>query len=583
MSAPANQFANVIRLLIASFGAYYPQLLLIVVLGFFASLLEAIGISAIIPLFSFVTGGGGAAADTVTQVIGGLFSAVGLPYTFRFLLIFVGTLFVVRILALFAIQNVTARIVFGYERDMRTRMFGSTVRAGWPFLSRQKVGHLDQLLITNTTNASQFFGTFSTLVLIATKTLAYIAIAVNISPVVALLSFTVGASLFFVVKPLFRWNKQFSTEAESLNRSLAHFVSQHISGMKSIKSGAVESAVAEKISVYFERTRRVYVNMVTIRGFLDMTIQFAGLAFVAGVFAFMYRSAGFNFASFAVIVYAVNQIFSQVQAAQTQLHGLSTMLPYLSKARSYQHEAEEHAESLSGTRECVIKNDIEFRNVSFSYRGRSEVLTDVSFTVKQGQIIAITGPSGVGKSTVADLILRLIEPTEGGLYIDGADVRNISLQNWRKAVGYIPQEAFLLNDSVRNNITFYDSSMTDDAIIDAAKRANIHEFITSLPEGYDTHVGDRGVLMSGGQRQRIVLARLLARRPKVLVLDEATSALDAESETAIRRSIETLRGEVTVFIIAHGGEMLASADIAIVLSGGRVAAVGDPTSVRQKL
>ena len=563
------QIMNIFRLLRAAFGSYYPQLVLITVLGFFASILEGLGISAIIPLFSFVTGGSGLASDTVTTLISGTFASLGLPYTFRFLLIFIGVLFVVRILALFAIQNVTASIVFGYARDMRERMFDATVSARWPFLSRQKVGHLDQLLITNTINTSQFFGNFSTLVLIVTKAIAYIIVAINISVPVAVLSFVVGALLFFVLQPLFGMNKRFSTEAEELNRTLAHFVSQHISGMKSIKAAAVESAIAQKIKTYFERIRKVYMQMVTIRGLLEMGIQFAGLAFVAGVFAYMYRAPGFNFASFAVIVYAVNQIFAQVQSAQVQLHALSSMLPYLSSADKYQKEAVKNAERSGGTHSASIQKSIEFRNVSFSYPDRESVLKNISFVVRRGQIVAVTGPSGVGKSTVADLILHLIEPTEGAILADGEDIRQISLNSWRRAVGYIPQEAFLLNDSIFNNIAFYDDTMSREQVAEAAKRANIHEFIESLPQKYETHVGDRGVLVSGGQRQRIVLARLLARKPSVLVLDEATSALDAESEQAIRRSIEKLRGEVTVFIIAHGGEMQASADMSITLTNGR--------------
>ncbi|MDO8562109.1 MAG: ABC transporter ATP-binding protein [bacterium] len=575
-----NRVANTLHLLVSAFGGYYKHLLLIVVLGFFASLLEGLGISAIIPLFSFVTGGGGVAADTVTRVFSAIFAFAGLPYTFRYLLFFVGTLFLVRILSLFAIQNVTARIVLGYERDMRERMFNATVRSKWPFLSMQKVGHLDQLLITNTTTTAGFFGMFSTAVLIATKTIAYIVIALNVSHIIALLSLVVGAALFLVLQPLFRMNKRSSTEAESLNRTLAHFVSQHVSGMKSVKAAAVEDSISRESSAYFNNIRKVHVNIVTIRGLLEMGIQLSGLAFVAGVFAYMYRMPGFNFASFAVIVYAVNQIFMQIQTAQVQLHALSGMLPYLSRARSYQDDAEANAEPTGGVSSSAITEGIEFRNVSFSYPKRGEVLSNVSFSVGQGQIAAIVGPSGVGKSTVADLLLRLIEPASGTVLADGKDIRVVSLREWRKTIGYIPQDPFLLNDSIRNNIAFYNSELSLEEIIDSAKHANIHEFIESLPHGYDTHIGDRGVLVSGGQRQRIVLARLLARKPKVLILDEATSALDPESELAIIRSIENLRGEVTVFIIAHGGEMQSSADVAITLSGGRVVSVADSPSAR---
>lgn len=580
MSSDPNKFMNVVRLLVSAFGSYYKHLLVIVALGFVASVLEGLGISAIIPLFSFVTGGGGFAADKVTQVFSTIFSLVGLPYTFRYLLFFVGILFVVRILALFAIQNVTARIVLGYERNTRERMFNATIKSNWPFLSMQKVGHLDQLLITNIINTAGFFGIFSTSVLITTKTIAYIVIALNISHIIALLSLAIGAALFLMLQPLLRMNKKASTEAERLNRSLAHFVSQHVSGMKSVKAAGVEESLSRESLSYFDNIRKMHLNIITIRGFLEMSIQFAGLAFIAGVFAYMYKMSGFNFASFAVIVYAVNQIFMQIQAAQVQLHAFSGMLPYLGKAHAYQGEAESNAESAEGADSATIAESIKFRSVSFSYPKRGEILNDIDFSVKRGQIVVIVGPSGVGKSTIADLLLRLIEPTSGLILADGKDVRTISLREWRKTIGYIPQDPFLLNDSIINNIAFYNRTLSREAIIDSAKRANIHEFIESLPHGYDTHIGDRGVLISGGQRQRIVLARLLARNPRVLILDEATSALDPASERAIIQSIENLRGEVTIFIIAHGGEMQASADVVIKLSDGRIASVTDSSSLR---
>src|SRR3989338_6903390 len=569
MTLLPERLLNVARLLQAAFGAYALHITLIAVLGFFASLLEALGISAVIPIFSFVTGGSGAAADTITHIISGVFAYLHIPYTFRFLLLFVGTLFVVRTPALFAIQNVPARFVFGYERDMRKNMFRVTLMADWPFLSLQKAGHLDQLLLTNTTNTALFFGFFSTMVLIITKTIAYLVIAINISLPVARLSLLAGVLLFFVLKPLFRWNKVFSTEAEGLNRSVAHYVSQHLSGVKTVKALAVEGPVARTASRYFEGIRNVHVRITTLRGFLEMGAQFAGLAFVACVFAYMYRSGSFNFASFAIIVYAVNQIFAQVQSAQVQLHSLTSMIPYLQSAISHIRSARESGEREHGSIQFSFERDIEFRDVSFSYPKRTGTLDNISFRVPHGKIVAIVGPSGAGKSTIADLLLHLIEPSSGNILIDGRDLKEVSLHHWRKVVGYVPQEPFLLNDTIRNNIAFYDV-ISDDDMRKFAERANIHDFIETLPEKYDTHIGDRGVFLSGGQRQRIVLTRLLARKPKLLVLDEATSALDPESQTAIRKSIEKLRGEGTVIIIAHSGEMRDAADITITLEDGKV-------------
>lgn len=565
-----NRITHILRLLQRAFGAHYPHIFLITGLSIIASILEGLGISAIIPIFSFVTGGGGQATDTITLSIGRLFVLLGLPYTFRFLVLFVGVLFVARVFSLFTINIVTARIVFSYQRDIREKLFRFTLAARWPFLSHQKVGHLDQLLITNATNISQFFGLFSTMVMILTKTLVYAAIAVNISGPIAALALLVGAGLFFVVSPLFRRNKAFSMQVEELNRTLAHFVSQHLSGMKTIKALATENKVTETASAYFGRIRRINLNMVILRGVLEMCVQFAGLAFVGGVFVYMYRFTGFNFAAFAVVVYAVNQIFTQVQSAQVQLHSFSMMLPYLSKSLSYMEEVQENKEESGGATTEGLGKGIEFKGVSFQYPGREQTLSYVSFTIPRGLMLGIVGPSGAGKSTVADLILRLIEPDTGAIILDGVDIKNISRSIWRGKVGYMTQDAFLLNDTIANNISFYDPAIAKKECIEAAKRARIHDFIETLPHGYETHVGDRGILLSGGERQRIALARILARKPTLLVLDEATSSLDHASKRAIQESIQALRGETTILIIAHSDAIISAADEVLVFQNGRI-------------
>jgi len=579
MDTILTRIRNAVRLFGQAFSGYTPQFIVIIAVGFFASLLEGLGISAIVPIFSFVTGGGGVAGDPITAAIMRLFELIGVPYTFRALLLFVGVLFIVRIIAMFAIQNITARIVFGYARAMRERILRSTLEARWPFLSMQKVGHLDQLLSTNTVNVSQFFGIFSTVVMICAKTVAYVLIALNISPVVALLSLVVGGVLFFGLKPLFGRNKAYSTEAETLNRTLAHFASQHVVGMKTVKALGAEGPALRAAGGYFERVKSINIRMVQLRGFLEMTIQFAGLAFVAGVFVSMYYSGSFNFAAFGVIVYAINQIFTQIQAAQVQIHSISMMLPYLTFTQNYIQSAEKELEIEEGKRHAGIGKSIRFDRVSFSYPGRAGTLQDISFEIKRGGMLAIVGPSGAGKSTIADLLLRFVEHTGGAIEVDGTDIRELALAEWRKSIGYVTQDSFLLNDTIRNNISFYDTSFTDEDISRAARAANIHDFIAGLPHGYDAVVGDRGVLISGGERQRIALARVLVRKPTLLILDEATSSLDAGSKRAIHASLLALRGTTTTVVIAHSDPIVLKADTLLVLQDGAIVEAAAPDKV----
>jgi subfamily B ATP-binding cassette protein MsbA len=212
--------------------------------------------------------------------------------------------------------------------------------------------------------------------------------------------------------------------------------------------------------------------------------------------------------------------------------------------------------------------------VSFSYLGRSPALCDIDLEIQPGEIVAFAGPSGAGKTTIANLIPRLYDPTEGRVLIDGVDVKQMDPQRLRQHMSIVPQETLLFGGTVRENIAYGRSNATDEQIIAAAKAANAHEFITQLPEGYDTQVGERGTQLSGGQRQRVAIARAVVRNPRIMILDEATSSLDNESETAIHKALDTILEGRTAIIIAHRLSTIRDADRIIVMESGRIVETG---------
>jgi ATP-binding cassette subfamily B protein/subfamily B ATP-binding cassette protein MsbA len=217
-----------------------------------------------------------------------------------------------------------------------------------------------------------------------------------------------------------------------------------------------------------------------------------------------------------------------------------------------------------------MEKGIEFRGLSFSYDGERNVLTDIDLTVEKGKTIAIVGQSGSGKSTLVDLIPRYYDATEGAILIDGVDVRDMAVKSLRSLIGNVNQEAILFNDTFYNNITFGVENATMEQVIEAAKIANAHDFITASENGYDTVVGDRGCLLSGGQRQRISIARAILKNPPILILDEATSALDTESERLVQEALERLMKTRTTIAIAHRLSTIKNADEICVLMEGRI-------------
>jgi len=231
----------------------------------------------------------------------------------------------------------------------------------------------------------------------------------------------------------------------------------------------------------------------------------------------------------------------------------------------------------------VFNNAIEFEQIYFEYSDADErVLDEVSFTIKKGEVVALVGPSGSGKSTIADLIPRFFDVSKGALRIDGNNVRKISFSSLRGSMGIVTQEVILFNDTIRKNIAYGQSDVTEEAIQKAAKAANALEFIEQSPDGFDTLIGERGVNLSGGQKQRLAIARALLKNPPILILDEATSALDTESEKMVQKAIEVLMKDRTVLVIAHRLSTVQNADKIVVLDKGKILEVGSHNELYEK-
>ena len=222
-----------------------------------------------------------------------------------------------------------------------------------------------------------------------------------------------------------------------------------------------------------------------------------------------------------------------------------------------------------------VKGDVRFNDVSFAYNENEEVLSHVSFEVKPGEMIAFVGPSGAGKSTVASLLPRFYDATNGSITIDGQDIRKVTLDSLREQVGIVPQETVLFNGSVYDNILYGRLDATREEVEAAAKAANAHDFIMQLPNGYETMLGDRGMNISGGQRQRISIARAILKNPQILILDEATSALDTESERVVQEALDRLMVGRTSFVIAHRLSTIKNADKIMVLENGQLIEQGN--------
>jgi subfamily B ATP-binding cassette protein MsbA len=221
-----------------------------------------------------------------------------------------------------------------------------------------------------------------------------------------------------------------------------------------------------------------------------------------------------------------------------------------------------------------IEGSVDFRNVNFGYDARHPVLRHIDLKVEPGEVVAIVGPSGAGKTTLVNLIARFYDVTDGAVLIDGHDIRQIRLETVRRQIGYVSQESLLFSVTLRENIRYGSKEANDKQIVEAAKGADLHEFISSLPDGYDTKIGEDGIKLSVGQKQRMAIARATLTDPRILILDDATSALDSKTEARVQEALEKLMKGRTNFIIAHRLSTIMNADRIIVMDGGQIVDAG---------
>ncbi len=571
-----QRLTDMLHLARQGFGEYKKQIILLIGMGFLSGVLEGIGINAIIPLFSFVSGSGDMPTDIISRVIERFFVLLNVDYRMEYLLVFIIVLFLLKAVALFFSKYISAKIQAQYIYDTRSKLYRETLYTDWRYLSKQKIGYLEKILLNDINAGAALLGHMSAAAILITNSAVYIAISFNISTPITLLTLVLGALMFLLFKPFVHKTKVVSQQSADIMKQCAHHINESIIGMKTIKAEHLEKNAFERGKAYFESLKNIIVKLAFIENVTYTSVQPLSMIVILTIFAVSYKSPDFSFASFVVIVYAINKIFVFVQSGQSKLNQAMAQYPFLRAALKYEEDAIKNKESSGGNISFSFKKQISLNNVSFSYNKSGNTLSNITAQINRGEITGIIGPSGSGKTTLVDLLLRLIKPTEGTITIDGTPIEDIKLSDWRTHVGYVSQDVFLINDTIENNIKLYDQSMTDTDLTEAAKAAHIYDFVMTLPKKFNTIVGERGMELSGGQRQRIALARVLARKPSVLILDEATSALDNESQALIQKSIENLRGDITIIIIAHRPSTIANADKLLVLKDEKVVECGSP-------
>jgi subfamily B ATP-binding cassette protein MsbA len=464
-------------------------------------------------------------------------------------------------------------------RDLRNALYSHLQRLPLRFYQRMKVGQVLSRVLVDTLATKQLITEMIARSLqSAAQIIATIVALLSISPQLTLMALVIVPALILALQPLLRKLRKGHRRLSNEQGELTSIVQESVSGIRLVKSFGAEDHeegrfvdASNRFASGLVRVNRIAYLSQPITETLGTVLAVALLWIGARQVLVSHTLDGANLITFLIMVLRMLQPFKQLSQVPTTAQQSMASAERIFEVLDQPTEAQLDAGTKSP---AAFGRAMVFDRVSFSY-GDAPVLSDISFTAGKGQVVALVGASGAGKSTLVDLIPRFMDPTAGRITIDGTDVREYRLGALRALTGIVSQDTVLFNDTVRANIAFGAPGVYSDAQVEAAARAaNAHGFISELPQGYETVLGERGTRLSGGQRQRLAIARALLVDPPILILDEATSALDTESERLVQQAIDRLLEGRTVFVIAHRLSTIVHADQILVLDRGRLVEQG---------
>ena len=550
---------------------------------FVASVMDGATFVLLIPFLRTLFGhdplnvaGGSAVERLLAVVVGPLFAAGSPGAALRnVVLVLVAAMVIKNVLAYLASVSSVA-IQENVVRDLRVRLFGHLQTLPLDFFQRTRGGQLLSRVI-NDTDAVKTVVTAALASLVQNVSLivVYVAILVALSWQLTLVALVCAPLLVLIVRPMVgrvRWR---SREQADQRGELTSLVSELVGSIKLVRAYVAEAFEADRFRALANRYRKGGLRAAQRYALLTSPVSevFAGavivLIFAVGTRLALGQAAGLQPAVLIAFIAVALRLMSPVKSVANYPTTMAGALAAADRVFEVLDLASEEGDR-PGEVPARFEQRIEYRGVSFSYNGQAPVLEGLDFEVRRGQVVAVVGPSGAGKTTLVDLLPRFYEPKRGAILMDGVPITRFTRTSLRGLMGIVSQETILLNDTVLANISYGRSDFTLEQVQAAARAANAHDFVSQLPEGYRTLLGERGTRLSGGERQRIAIARALLRDPPILILDEATSALDMESERLVQEAIDRLMARRTTFVIAHRLATVQHADLILVLAEGRI-------------
>lgn len=564
------------------------------ILSVLFSLLSAASIYIVLPIMEIIfpqgTGESAAAGgptstsgfesirDAITDGLSGVVVDDGSPSrSLLNLCVLVVILFVLKNIVKFASGLLNSTIQQGVMKGIRDDVFGKSIRLPVSFFNKARSGDMISV-VTNevsTINAA-ILPTFVKLTRNPVEILTLLVLLLALSPTLTAIAFSTTILTVILIRLLRRSVRKYSRRMQRGLELITARLQEAFQNVRIIKAFSSESFESERFSAetgYYRKNaikHAIVNNLSGPIGEIVSVIAIAVVIFFGGSQVLQGTLQAEELITFLLLLFSImGPVVALLQVPTEIARGVVAA----ERVLGILQEQREPSGSIEAP--MSLGNEIEFHNVEFAYHSNERVLREINFKVNRGETVALVGPSGGGKSTLVDLLIRLYDPTDGTILLDGVDVSELTLDSYRALFGIVTQEPLLFHDTIWANIAYGEVEGDESRVRKAAVGAYADEFIRELPDGYDTIVGDRGLRLSGGQRQRIAIARALYRDPEILLLDEATSALDTESEAYVQKAIDQLLEDRTAIIIAHRLSTIRNVDRIVVVDNGKIVEVGD--------
>lgn len=570
----AGSFSTLLAL-INEFSRAYPLRTTLTVAGLLAAgILEGASIMAFLPLVAMIDVGNTAEPNRAEAAFTSFLSLLGLsPGLGVFLAVFAGGIILKGLVLLWTTQQVGYSVA-NVTADLRRRFVSSLLSSSWGYFSSLAIGNLANTISNEAERSARAYESLCQLGALLIQTVIYLALAFLVSWRIAIAGVLAGAILILVLNRLIHLARRAGRSQTDLMQTMMSRITNSLFGMKSLKAMAREEQLGrflEDVIMSLNTTARRAV--VYRQALATMQEPIIVLFLASGVYvAFTIFDIPLSLQVVLAVIFfrLITRIGASQQHWQTAMMAESAFW----SLKSNIDLAAQNKEQFKSGDIPVLPANITLQDLHFGYVDR-KVLSGINLRLNLGEITAIIGPSGSGKTTLADMIVGLRTPDAGKVLIGGLDLRQIDLAEWRAAIGYVPQDTILFNETLLANVALEDSTITAEQAITALRQAGAWSFVEELPNGIDTYLGEEGLQLSGGQRQRVAIARALVRNPALLILDEATGALDPETEAEICRTISNLRNDRVILVITHRPAWVSIADHVHQLDNGKIITVPD--------